>query len=335
VELRQLEHFLAVVEEGSFTRAAARLYMVQSSLSASVLALERELGTNLLIRGRGGAELTDAGRTLLEPARAALADADRARDAVAEVTGLLRGSVRVAAVAMPRSFDLAEAICDFRDRHPGVDVHVIPVGGKQMTDLVADGAVDFAITPRVPRASAALRFEPLLRTPLVAIVPTGHRLAGAQELDPTDVVEESIIDLPREWWVRALFDGWVDEAGLRRRVQLEVDDWLAVLTMVQRGTGIAYGPAALIDKDMFRGVATASLTAPPQWELGIATRDENLRGAAGRAFLAAYLQRCRGGVTDSAADRGTRARRVDDISGSEPTTNRGHSRLDRDQKRTA
>ena len=141
--------------------------------------------------------------------------------------------------------------------------------------------------------------------------------------------------LLREWWVRALFDGWVDEAGLRRRVQLEVDDWLAVLTMVQRGTGIAYGPAALIDKDMFRGVATASLTAPPQWELGIATRDENLRGAAGRAFLAAYLQRCRGGVTDSAADRGTRARRVDDISGSEPTTNRGHSRLDRGQKRTA
>ncbi|HEY0402064.1 MAG TPA: LysR family transcriptional regulator, partial [Blastococcus sp.] len=133
MELRQLEHFLAVVEEGSFTRAAARSYMVQSSLSASVLALERELGTNLFIRGRGGAELTDAGWTLLEPARAALADADRARDAVAEVTGLLRGSVRVAAVAMPRSCDLAEAIRDFRDQHPGVDVHVIPVGGKRMT----------------------------------------------------------------------------------------------------------------------------------------------------------------------------------------------------------
>jgi DNA-binding transcriptional LysR family regulator len=301
VELRQLEHFLAVVEEGSFTRAAARSYMVQSSLSASLLALERELGTNLFIRGRRGAELTDAGRTLLEPARAALADADRARDAVAEVTGLLRGSVRIAAVAMPRSFDLAGPIRDFRDQHPGVGVHVIPVGGKHMTDLVADGAVDFAITPRVPRASPALRFDPLLRTPLVAMVPTGHRFAGAQELDPSDVVEESIIDLPREWWARALFDGWVEEDGLRRRVRLEVGDWLAVLTMVQRGTGIAYGPAELIDRDMFSGVATASLATPPQWELGIATRDENLRGAAGRAFLAAYLQRCRGRTTGPAA----------------------------------
>src|SRR3954452_21519928 len=102
MELRHLEYFLAVVEEGSFTRAAARLYMVQSSLSASLLSLERELGTELFIRGRRGVELTDAGRALLDPARAVLADANHARDAVGEVKGLLQGSVRVATVAVPR-----------------------------------------------------------------------------------------------------------------------------------------------------------------------------------------------------------------------------------------
>jgi DNA-binding transcriptional LysR family regulator len=300
VELRQLEHFLAVVDEGSFTRAAARSYMVQSSLSASLLALERELGTNLFIRGRRGAELTDAGRTFLEPARAALADAGRARDAVAEVTGLLRGSVRVAAVAMPRRYELTETIRDFRDRHPGVDVHVIPVGGKHMADLVADGSVDFAVTPRVPRSGSALRFEPLLRTPLVAIVPVGHRLAGARDLTPSDMVTEPIIDLPREWWARDLFDSWIDEESARRRVALEVDSWLIALSMVQRGMGIAYGPNACIDRDMFTGVATAALAASPYWELGIASRDESLRGAAGRAFLATYLRRCRGRAVDPA-----------------------------------
>src|SRR3954464_13698347 len=110
VELRQLEYFLAVVEERSFTAAAARLYMVQSSLSASLLSLERELGTELFIRGRRGTELTDAGRALLDPARAALADTERARDAVAEVTGLLRGSVRIATVAVPRSLNAIHTI---------------------------------------------------------------------------------------------------------------------------------------------------------------------------------------------------------------------------------
>jgi DNA-binding transcriptional LysR family regulator len=75
VELRQLEYVLAVVEEGSFTRAAARLYIVQSSLSASLLGLQKELGTDLFLLGRKGTELTDAGRALLQPARAALHDA--------------------------------------------------------------------------------------------------------------------------------------------------------------------------------------------------------------------------------------------------------------------
>lgn len=137
-----------VVEEGSFTRAAARAFLVQSSLSASLLGLERELGTDLFIRGRRGAELTDAGHAFLEPARAALAEADRARDAVAQVKGLLRGSVRIATVpaAVPRSVDLIEAIRRFQQDHPQVHLQVVPTDCKSMVGMVGEGQVDFAIT---------------------------------------------------------------------------------------------------------------------------------------------------------------------------------------------
>jgi DNA-binding transcriptional LysR family regulator len=300
MELRQLEHFLAVVEEGSFTRAAARLFMVQSSLSASLLGLERELGTDLFIRGRRGAELTDAGRAFLEPARATLCGADRARDAVAEVKGLIRGSVRIAAVAMPRSVDIGETIRRFQDEHPGVDVQVVPVSAREMTDLVADGQVDFAITPRVPGSGPGLRFQPLVRTPLVLICPTGHRLAGARDVDLADVVDEPIIDLPRGWVARDLFDRFLEERDVQRRVKLEINDWLTVLTMVQRGTGIAYGPHACVDDEMFSGVDTATMAGAPPWELGVVSRDSSLRGAAGRAFLAAYLEQCGERRTDHA-----------------------------------
>jgi DNA-binding transcriptional LysR family regulator len=296
VELRQLEHFLAVVEEGSFTRAAARSYLVQSSLSASLLALERELGTELFIRGRRGTELTDAGRAFLEPARAALFQADRARDAVAEVKGLLRGSVRIAAVAVPRSVDVAETIRRFQDEHPGVDVQVVPVGAQAMTDLVAEGQVDFAISPRSRRMSTALRFDPLVSTPLAVVCPVGHPLAGARDLDLAAVIEEPIIDLPKGWHARELFDEVLERDGLQRRVRLEVNDWLALLSMVQRGVGIAYGPRACVEDDMFKQVGVATMAGAPEWELGIVTRDETLRGAAGRAFLAAYLEQCRGGT---------------------------------------
>jgi DNA-binding transcriptional LysR family regulator len=292
VELRQLEYFLAVVEEGSFTAAAARLYMVQSSLSASLLSLERELGTELFIRSRRGTELTDAGRALVHPARAALTETERARDAVAEVTGLLRGSVRIATVAVPRSLNVMETIRGFQSEHPGVDVHVLPAGAQAMVDLVTDGQVDFAIGPRVPRIGT-LRFTPLISTPLSLVCPAGHRLARARDVRPADVLEEGVLDLAGGWWVRALFDDWVQGAGVRRRVRLEINEWLTLMSMVHSGMGVSYGPLACIDRDMFAGVATATLAGAPQWELGVIARDETLRGAAGRAFLAAYLRQCR------------------------------------------
>jgi DNA-binding transcriptional LysR family regulator len=292
VELRQLEHFLAVVEEGSFTSAAARVFMVQSSLSASLLALEREIGTELFIRGRRGAELTDAGRAFLAPARAAVEEAERARAAVAEVKGLLHGTVRVAYAVAPRILDVAATLLRFRSEHPGVHVRAVPTDVRTAAALVVDGQVDFAVTPRVDRAGSAFRFRPLMSSPLALVCPAGHRLAGARDVDPRDVVEESVIDLPRGWESRELFDRLLTEQGLARQVTLEVQDWLAVLALVQRGTGISYGARACIDDDIFDDVELATLAGAPLWELGVAYRDETLRGAAGRAFLATFVEQC-------------------------------------------
>jgi DNA-binding transcriptional LysR family regulator len=293
VELRQLEHFLAVVEEGSFTRAAARIFMVQSSLSASLLGLERNLGTDLFIRGRGGATLTDAGHAFLEPARAAVAQAERARDAVAEVTGLLRGSVRIATLptAVPQSIGLIETIRWFQVEHPDVQLQVLPTDSKSMVELVTGGQVDFAITPCLDKTSDALRFEPLVSTELIVLCPPGHRLAGARLVEPSDLVEESIIDFPWGWRSRELFDCLFADHGLRRQIRLEVNDWTGVLTMVKRGLGLSYGPHACIDPAASGGVEVATLAGTSRWELGVVSRDEALRGAAGRAFLAAYRER--------------------------------------------
>src|SRR4051812_45286911 len=276
--------------------------MVQSSLSASLLSLERELGTELFIRGRRGTELTDAGRALLEPARAALADTERARDAVAEVTGLLRGSVRIATVAVPRSLNVIETIRRFQREHPDVAIDLLHDGARDLVGLVADGDVDFAITPLTHRPGPALRFEPLVSTPLVMVCPADHRLAGALDVDPGEVTQEQVIDLPRGWWVRDLFDRFMAGRSIPRQVRLEVDEWFGVLTMVQRGLGISYGPQACLDEPIFGELAVATLAGAPLWELGIVSRDEVLRGAAGRAVLAAYRSQCRGPVDGQ--DRG-------------------------------
>ncbi len=292
MELRQLEHFLAVAEEGSFGRAAAREYMRQSSLSASLLALERRLGTDLFVRGRRGTELTDAGRAFLEPARAVLEEVHRAQDAVAEVKGLLRGTVRIASVFVPRSIDMVETIRRFGNQHPNVEVRIVPADPKTMVNLVADGHVDFAVTPRLERTNTPLCFEPLVSSPLMIACPLDHRLAGAREVDPHDLVNESIIELPVGWRSRELLDDWCQTRGVHRQMRLEVNDWISVLNMVQRGVGISYGPQECIDQDIYDGIGLATMADAPLWELGIAYRDEALRGAAGRAFLTAYREDC-------------------------------------------
>jgi len=226
------------------------------------------------------------------PKNFTLSEADRARDAVAEVKGLLRGTVRVATVFVPRSLDITATIHRFQHEHPGVTVRVLPANPHSMLAMVADGQVDFAITPRVERTSAALRFEPLVTSPLAVVCPAAHRLAGAREVQPGDLVEESIIELPDGWRSRELFDQLYEEHGLQRQIRLEMDDWYRVLTMVNRGMGISYGPPECIDQEIFSGIAVATLANAPLWELGITTRDETLRGAAGRAFLAAYREQC-------------------------------------------
>src|ERR1700712_5219510 len=98
MELRQLEYFVAVAEEGNFTRAAERVHISQSGVSAQIKELERDLGAPLIDRAGRTATLTSAGRAALVHARAALASAEATRQAVDEVNGLVRGALVVGMV---------------------------------------------------------------------------------------------------------------------------------------------------------------------------------------------------------------------------------------------
>src|SRR5512142_1189651 len=123
MELRQLAVFVAVAEEGSFTRAADRLHVVQSAVSAGVRNLERELGTRLFDRSTHKVALSDAGRALLPEARATLAAAAAARDAIDAVTGAVSGTVHLGTMQAQgmRAIDVAGVLAEFHSQHPRVE----------------------------------------------------------------------------------------------------------------------------------------------------------------------------------------------------------------------
>src|SRR6478672_1329038 len=122
LELRQLTYFVAVAEEGSFTRASERLYIAQPAVSRQVGHLERELGARLFARRPDGVRLTRAGEALLPRARRMLATADECRDTVAAVAGLMRGRLIVGSLFAAPRLGLPQLLAAYHDRHPDVDI---------------------------------------------------------------------------------------------------------------------------------------------------------------------------------------------------------------------
>jgi LysR family carnitine catabolism transcriptional activator len=174
---RRLRSFLAVVDEGTVTRAAARLHVAQPSLSQTLQALERELGTALFHRAGRGLRLSSAGQALIGPAREVLAAMDAARAAVGEVSELLRGTLHLAALATLAVDPLADLIGRYRRAHPGIVVRVhVPESTAELSALVRDGTCELGLAP-LPLRTPGLRTLALGEQELLFVLPPGA-LAG-------------------------------------------------------------------------------------------------------------------------------------------------------------
>jgi DNA-binding transcriptional LysR family regulator len=283
IELRQLQCFIAVAEERHFTRAARRLQISQSGLSTTIQSLERDLGTSLLFRNTRNVELTDAGAALLPDARHALAAADAGRNAVAAVQGLLRGSVRVGSgKALP--IDFAAVIKRFRTQYPGIEVQVHQAGSETLLEEVRTGQLDFApvgLPGALPPEVVAI---PLAREVAVLACAKAHPLARRRELALSALADETFVDFDRGWGVRAINDRAFGEAGIERRIAVEVNDVDTLLEFVAHGLGVALVPRSASPRS--KQVSYVALDgSAPIWEIVVAVPTERPLSAAARALL--------------------------------------------------
>jgi len=301
MELRHLVYFVTVAEERNFTRASQRLRVVQSGVSAAIRALERELGTRLFERSSQRVELTDAGAALLPAARAVIDAAQAARDAVDEVRGGLRGTLRIGTLISVGFVDLPGLLGQFRTEHPGVDLRLraAPTGSAGLARSLLDGELDVAFLSLSGRAPAGLSLRVLAAEPIVAVLPSGHRLAGRDRVTLADLADEPFVDSPPGYGNRTEVDRGFAAAGLTRRVALEVADIATVQHYVRNGLGVALIPPFSITP------GNGSLgTAPPgsggpgaglclmpvagtrlRWTFGVATAGTRRQSAAVRALL--------------------------------------------------
>jgi DNA-binding transcriptional LysR family regulator len=257
VELRHLQHFVAVAEDQHFTRAAERLVVSQSGLSASIRALERELRAPLFVRTTRRVTLTEAGRALLGEAQRILAQVRAAHEAVAAVQGVLRGTLSVGTEQCIAGVPVARLLAAFRRRHPDVEIRLRQAGSGELAEEVAAGRLDLAFAYRTRGDTDRLRSVALSSEPMTVLCHPGHRLAehGAV-LALSDLAGEVFVDFHPDWGPRRVTDTAFAAADVGRTVALEVNDVHGLLDLVDENLGVAVVPRHFRHK-------RASLTSLP------------------------------------------------------------------------
>jgi len=289
MDVRQLEYFVAVVEELNFTRAAARCHVAQSALSYQIARLEREHGVTLLERTSRSVRVAAAGELLFHRARAVLDELDVARAELAELAGVISGRLRLGMVGSTgQAAPVVErTLAAFHQRHPAVEIAIRDTGSRHMAEQVHAGELDIAFvglfTDQLP---ADLTHQILTDEPLVAAIPVGHPPAEG----PADLAaladESAFVEMRAESGLRQQVDAVFARAGVTRRIAFELTTSDAVVRFVALGFGPALVPrSAAIARP--NDVAVVELADPAaRHPISLVHRRPAPTAPSARAFLA-------------------------------------------------
>jgi DNA-binding transcriptional LysR family regulator len=247
MKLRQLQFFIAVAEELSFSRAAIKLHVAQPSLSTQIKSLEDEIGARLFERDKRHVSLTPAGRRFLGRVTTVLSLADYAKtEARSTELGRL-GTIDLGYTALSMfSTALPHAIRRFRQQEPNVVVTLRELTSLEQLHELGERTLDVGVLRKVDvNAPKGISIIEWYRTPLVAAIPSDHPRAASGSLSLTDLQNEPFIMYPRQagtgiyWQVIDL----CTTAGFRPRVVREVLESSTIIGLVAAGVGIAIVPA--------------------------------------------------------------------------------------------
>src|ERR1700759_2348040 len=206
MELRQLEYFVAVAEEASFTKGAARVHVAQPGVSAQIRRLEQELGETLLDRSGRGVTLTDVGAAFLPHARAALSSVDGARLAGDELAGLTRGRGAVGMIPSCGGLELPDALAEFHRLHPGVEISLREDNSDRLLEQLRDGLLDLAFFCLAGVGPPGIATQDVVDERLFAGVARGDRLARGTSITLEVLCDQLLISLPVGTGLRSALD---------------------------------------------------------------------------------------------------------------------------------
>ena len=291
MELRHLRTIAAVARHGSFSKAADELYLAQSAVSQQVRRFEEELGVEVFRRNSRSVELTAEGEVVLEYAHRVLREVDGLHSELGELTGLVRGEVRIGGMYPTGPYDLAEILAEFRARHPGVAINMVEDTQEDVLKRLRTDDLDCAFTAVEPDTlgdeyAATLIWE----EEFVVALPDGHPLAAQERITFDQLAGEDLIAYRENSALRRRLERRMAQRGLAPRNAFICTEMAAVRALVSKGLGVAVIPRSVAEEP---GPAIALRPIGPEdftWPVALIWRAARRQPAAAKAFLGVALE---------------------------------------------
>jgi len=239
MDLVLLRSLVAVADAGTITEAAGALHVSQSALSRRLQQLEADLGTELLVRGRQGVELTALGRETVEEGRSIVAHYDRVRHNIVAQQNLESGTVRIGGGATVTSFVLPARIAEFQAEHPGIRFYVKEAGSSEIAAAVANDDLELGVVT-LPLSLPGLATEPILVDEIVLVARPDHPLRSRATLRPADLQGHAFVAFEPASAIRHIIDATLRAAGVSLDIVMELRSIPTILKMVSTTGALAF-----------------------------------------------------------------------------------------------
>ncbi|RJE82280.1 LysR family transcriptional regulator [Paracoccus onubensis] len=254
MDIRQLRYFVAITDEGSFSRAAERLHVAQPALSLHVRKMEEALGTRLLLRHSGGVTPTEAGLRLIERARRLLAEFDQMHEDMRQIGSEPGGTVRIGLPGTISDILSVPLIAHLHKRHPGIKLIVAEAMSGFVGEWLEEGRIDLGVLYGTGNRKH-IRLTPLLREELVILLPP-------KVTPPAPVTLAALADMPlilpsSSHGLRRMIEQHLLDNGLAASPAIEVDSYNCIKRLVQDGFGCSILPVHAVAEASRSGLLQA------------------------------------------------------------------------------
>ncbi|QTD40528.1 LysR family transcriptional regulator [Sporosarcina sp. Te-1] len=285
MELRQLEYFIAVCEELHFTRAAEKLGMTQPSLSQQIGLLEHEVGMKLFDRIGRKIAITESGTILLEHAYRVFHELSQAKEAIGELHGLERGSLKIGALLTVVNTLLPPTLIDFHQKYPNIELSVSGMRTDDIKSAILHNAIDMGIA-YLPLEHPDIETISLQKEDLVLVMSNHHPLAGESVIPLNFLKQTASILLPETYYLRQYINRLCQQEGFLPVPAMELTTLESILTMVKRGVGVTILTKSYLDSLHQPDLCIAKIDHPAiEMEIGILYRKHKHLCSASREFI--------------------------------------------------